>query len=159
MAIEIERKFLVRRGLWQHGTVPGIHYRQGYLSTELGRVVRVRLAGADGFLTIKGASSGIARAEFEYPVPRADAEFMLDQLCIRPLIEKQRYRVRFGGHIWEVDEFEGENAGLIVAEIELPRPDADFAAPPWVGREVSGDPRYSNARLVTHPYRDWVPRE
>lgn len=159
MAIEIERKFLVRRELWQPGTVPGIPIRQGYLSTGPGCVVRVRLAGADGFLTIKGASRGIARAEFEYPVPRAEAEFMLDQLCIQPLIEKRRYRIPFGGHIWDVDEFEGENAGLVVAEIELPRPDTDFAEPPWVAREVSGDARYSNASLVTHPYRDWKPRE
>ena len=101
-------------------------------------------------------SAGIARTEFEYPVPPADAEFMLERLCISPLIEKWRFRVPFGGRIWEVDEFEGENEGLLLAEVELPAPDAPVAAPPWAGREVSDDPRYFNVNLVSHPYHAWA---
>lgn len=156
MATEIERKFLVRGELWRRDAAPGVRYRQGYLSIDPARAVRVRLAGADAFLTIKGPPAGIARTEFEYPVPPADAEFMLERLCISPLIEKWRFRVPFGGRIWEVDEFEGENEGLLLAEVELPAADARVAVPPWAGREVSDDPRYFNVNLVSHPYHAWA---
>lgn len=155
MAREIERKFLVAPDQWSPGATAGVRIRQGYLSTDPARIVRVRAAGDRAFVTIKGATSGIERAEFEYPVPPADAEWMLDHLCQRPLIEKTRYRVPFDGRTWEVDVFAGENAGLIIAEIELPSADAHPNLPPWVGAEVSHDPRYFNAALVAHPYRTW----
>lgn len=156
MPVEIERKFLVRRDLWRPDPATGVACRQGYLCIAPERVVRVRIAGSAAYLTIKGSRIGIARPEFEYPVPRDDAEFMLDHLCIAPVIIKRRYRVPFQGHIWEVDEFEGENAGLVTAEIELSAPDTPFEAPPWVGAEVSSDPRYGNASLVRHPFRAWT---
>jgi CYTH domain-containing protein len=107
-------------------------------------------------LTIKGVTSGISRLEFEYEIPRADADRLLDDLCERPLIEKTRYRVSAGGVTWEIDEFHGDNAGLVVAEVELAREDQPFERPAWLGDEVSGDPRYFNANLVAHPFREWA---
>jgi CYTH domain-containing protein len=154
MAREIERKFTVQRALWSPST-PGVHYRQGYLSDDPERVVRVRVAGDSAFITIKGITHGVERSEFEYPVPRADADRMLDTLCLRPLVEKTRYRVRHGATTWEVDDFAGDNAGLIVAEVELPSADAAYDAPPWLGREVSHDARYFNSNLARHPYARW----
>jgi len=153
MAIEIERKFLVRKPLWAPA-VPGTRYRQGYLSLDPQRTVRVRLAGAAGFLTIKGASAHGARAEYEYPIPAADAEALL-ALCHRPLIEKLRYRVTVGGHLWEVDEFFGDNAGLLLAEVELTEIGEAVELPEWVGEEVTDDPRYYNAALSQHPFSTW----
>lgn len=157
MAREIERKFLVRREAWHPDPARGVEYRQGYLSDNPARVVRVRIAGRDAFLTIKGITEGIERCEFEYSIPRSDAEFMLGRLCHRPLVEKIRYRVPLGGRLWEVDEFQGENAGLIVAEVELDRADAALDLPDWVGAEVSNDPRYFNSNLGRHPFREWTP--
>jgi CYTH domain-containing protein len=153
MAREIERKFLVAPGQWSPGAIAGTRIRQGYLSTDPARIVRVRTGGDRAYLTIKGATSGIERAEYEYPMPPADAEWMLDHLCLQPLIEKTRYRVPFGGRTWEVDVFFGENAGLIIAEIELQSADERPDLPPWVGAEVSHDARYFNAALVARPYR------
>ena len=121
-------------------------------------MVRVRVAGDRGFLTIKGRGSGITRAEFEYPIPLADAEEMLDTLCASPVIQKVRYRVPYAGRTWEVDDFEGANAGLLMAEVELPSADAHVELPPWVAREVSDDPRYFNANLATHPFAEWGDR-
>lgn len=155
MAREIERKFLVDHDAWTHDPSQGTQYRQGYLSADPARVVRVRVAGAGAYLTIKGPTTGVTRAEFEYPIPVADAQLLLDTLCIRPLIEKTRYRVPFGGRMWEVDEFVGENAGLITAEVELDEATALVALPPWIGREVSDDPRYFNSNLAQHPYARW----
>jgi adenylate cyclase len=155
MATEIERKFLVDRTSWQPDPATGTRYHQGYLSSEPGSTVRVRIAGDGGFLTIKGMTRGIARSEFEYPIPLADARQLLSELCHHPLIEKIRYREPWDGLTWEVDVFEGENAGLIVAEIELPTPDWAFTRPPWIGREVSDDPRYFNAALSRNPYSRW----
>lgn len=155
MGTEIERKFLVNRTAWHPDPARGTRYRQGYLSSEPGSTVRVRIAGDRGFLTIKGATRGIERDEFEYPIPLADAEQLLDHLCPHPLIEKTRYRVPSDGLTWEVDVFEGENTGLIVAEIELPTSESSFTRPPWIGREVSDDPRYFNAALSRHPYSRW----
>ncbi len=155
MATEIERKFLVTGADWKP-SAPGVLYRQGYLSSAKERVVRVRTEGARGVLTIKGLTTGIARLEFEYEIPRKDAERLLDELCERPLIEKTRYRVPAGSVTWEIDEFHGDNAGLIVAEVELEREDQPFDRPAWLGAEVSGDPRYFNANLIAHPFRDWV---
>jgi CYTH domain-containing protein len=154
MGTEIERKFIVVGEGWRPGTT-GIRYRQGYLSTEIGATVRVRVGDERAFLTIKGPRVGIARPEFEYPLPLADAEYMLDYLCRRPLIEKMRYRVAHGGLIWEVDEFFAENEGLLIAEVELTSAGQTVALPEWVGPEVSEDPRYTNVYLVSHPYNTW----
>jgi CYTH domain-containing protein len=156
MPQEIERKFLVASDAWRSGAA-GKRYRQGYLSTDPARTVRVRVAGDAGFLTVKGSSTGAARAEYEYPIPVAHAEEMLDALCLRPLVEKTRYRIPFGGLTWEVDEFAGDNAGLVVAEVEIEAENQAVALPPWVGREVTGDGRYANASLVARPYCTWAP--
>jgi CYTH domain-containing protein len=156
MAQEIERKFLVVGAGWK-GAWPVTSIRQGYLSTDPDRAVRVRVAGEQAFVTIKGPPSAgaLARPEFEYPIPRADAEWLLDHLCLQPLIEKSRHRVTFHGATWEVDEFAGENAGLVMAEIELERADQKVELPSWVGSEVSADPRYTNANLARHPFSAW----
>lgn len=155
MANEIERKFLVTPGTWRPDPARGTAYRQGYLSIDPARTVRVRIAGDLGFLTIKGLTRGIARLEFEYPIPLADAEELLKRLCTRPLIEKRRYREAYGGRVWEIDIFEGENTGLILAEVELSSALDPIALPSWVGREVSQDPRYYNSNLSRHPYSAW----
>ena len=154
MGTEIERKFLVRGEAWRSLATP-TRYRQGYLSTVKERTVRVRTVGDRGFLTIKGVSVGLARAEYEYEIPGAEAEEMLSNLCQKPLIEKDRFKIPFGGLTWEVDEFFGENQGLVVAEVEVPDADHPVAVPDWVGREVSDDPRYFNANLLQHPYSRW----
>ncbi|MCC5873251.1 MAG: CYTH domain-containing protein [Gammaproteobacteria bacterium] len=154
MATEIERKFLLRNDSWREGA-SGRRYRQGYLSTEKERVVRIRTVDDEGYLTIKGVARGISRLEFEYAIPLADAETMLDTLCHTPIIDKTRYRIPVGGHVFEVDEFYGENAGLIVAEVELGSEDEHFERPDWLGEEVTDDPRYANAALIEHPYSAW----
>lgn len=154
MGIEIERKFLVIGDAWR-ANARGVFYCQGYLSTAKERTVRVRIAGNSGFLTIKGESTGAARAEYEYEVPVADAREMLEHLCEKPLIEKTRYTVEFAGRTWEIDEFAGSNEGLIVAEIELSGEHVRVELPSWVGREVTGDPRYYNSSLVRNPWRSW----
>ena len=153
MGKEIERKFLVTGEAWRKGEVSD--YRQGYLSIDKQRTVRVRVAGDVARLTVKGITEGATRAEYEYPIPVADAKSMLETLCLRPLIEKRRYRIRHGGMTWEIDEFLGENAGLIIAEIELETVQQPFDKPSWVGEEVTSDPRYYNANLVTRPYTTW----
>lgn len=154
MGTEIERKFLVRGDAWKAlGT--GTRMRQGYLSTDPDRVVRVRVEGEAATLTIKGRSVGAARGEWEYPIPLPDAEELLTRLCQRPLVEKIRYRVMQHGMLWEVDEFLGDNAGLVVAEIELTAEDQAFVKPLWVGEEVTGEARYYNANLLRHPYSAW----
>ena len=154
MATEIERKFLLKNDRWRPGA-EGILFRQGYLCLDPARTVRVRLEGDAGRLTIKGTSTGISRAEYEYPIPAAEAAALLENLCLRPLIEKTRYRREHAGHTWEIDEFHGENAGLVLAEVELSAADEAITLPDWVGPEVSGDRRYYNASLVAHPYRSW----
>jgi len=154
MPQEIERKFLLKNDTWRQAA-EGVRYRQGYLCTEKERTVRVRTAGDTGYLTIKGESVGATRSEYEYTIPRADADEMLDRLCLRPIIEKVRYKIPFAGLTWEVDEFEGENAGLLLAEVELESEDQAVELPEWAGEEVTGDPRYYNASLITHPYSRW----
>jgi CYTH domain-containing protein len=151
---EIERKFLVTGDGWRERSTASA-FRQGYLSTVKERTVRVRVVGDRGTLTIKGITVGATRSEFEYPIPIADARTMLDELCERPIIEKTRHVLEFGGHTWEVDEFGGVNAGLIVAEIELEHEEQPFDRPPWIGEEVTADPRYFNANLIEHPYTTW----
>lgn len=153
MAVEIERKYLVRGEEWR-GLAAPVKYAQGYLVSDEGRTVRVRIAGDSGFLTIKGKSEGMSRKEFEYPVPLKDAEEML-LLSKTPVIEKKRSRIEFEGKIWEVDEFEGKNKGLIMAEIELKSEDEYFEIPPWIGEEVTGDPRYFNSYLSENPFNEW----
>ena len=154
MGKEIERKFLVNGNDYRsQGTA--VHLRQGFLSTARERVVRIRIAGSKAFLTVKGISTGATRAEFEYGIPLEDARFMLDNLCEKPIIDKHRFTIPFRGFTWEVDEFHGENEGLVVAEIELPSEDAVFEKPDWIGEEVTHDPRYYNSNLVKNPFKDW----
>ncbi|HYW03126.1 MAG TPA: CYTH domain-containing protein [Gammaproteobacteria bacterium] len=155
MGREIERKFLVTGDGWRAEAEEWLDMRQGYLVLEGRSSVRVREAGERAWLNIKSAELGVERREFEYPIPAADAREMLAHLCRHPLVEKRRHRVPVGDHVWEVDEFFGDNAGLVVAEIELGHPDEPFRRPPWLGREVSHEARYYNVRLVRHPYRDW----
>lgn len=152
MAKEIERKFLVREGSWR--SQKGTRYRQGYLNSVKERVVRVRTIGDKGYLTIKGLTVGASRLEFEYEIPRQDADQLLN-ICEKPLIEKTRFKVVEAGFVWEIDEFFGKNHGLIVAEVELESEDQEFPRPPWVGEEVTGDPRYFNSNLIKKPYKVW----
>ncbi|NBV15741.1 CYTH domain-containing protein [Janthinobacterium sp.] len=154
MGIEIERKFLLAGDAWR-GLGQAVLLRQGYLSSARERVVRVRIEGEQAMLTIKGANVGASRGEWEYPIPLADAVELLDGLCEQPLIEKVRHRIEHAGMVWEVDEFLGANAGLVVAEIELASEDQLFEKPEWVGAEVSGDARYYNANLIRHPFSQW----
>jgi len=154
MPREIERKFLLRGEGWR-ALGAGVPYRQGYLSTVPGRSVRVRLVRDRGYLTIKGITVGATRAEYEYEIPAEDASELLTNLCERPLIEKTRYRVEHHGLIWEIDEFDGDNAGLIIAEVELDEEHQAISLPDWVGEEVTGDPRYYNASLISNPYTQW----
>ena len=153
MGTEIERKFLVKEGAWRNAGAQT--YRQGYLSTVKERTVRVRTINDKGYLTVKGSSVGASRLEFEYEIPIADAEEMLDSLCEKPLIEKNRYKLHHGGLTWEVDVFFGDNEGLIVAEAELQSEHQAFEKPDWVGKEVTSDPRYYNANLINNPYSNW----
>ncbi|AMK09698.1 MAG: CYTH domain-containing protein [Pseudodesulfovibrio sp.] len=154
MAKEIERKFLLVGDDWRE-LAKGTHYRQGYLNSAKERTVRVRTIDDKGFLTIKGITTGATRVEYEYEIPHAECTEMLDDLAEKPIIEKARYKIEFGGFIWEVDEFFGVNKGLVVAEIELPSEDQSFEKPSWVGEEVTGDPRYFNSNLVANPYTTW----
>jgi len=152
MGSEIERKFLVTGDGWRPGA-PGVHQRQGYLSVDERATVRVRIEGERATLTIKGEQRGLARAEFEYRIPLADAEEILG-LCAF-VVEKTRHLREHAGHTWEVDVFHGANEGLVTAEVELAREDEEVALPPWVGADVSLDLRYRVARLARKPYRDW----
>lgn len=152
---EIERKFRVVDDLYKSGSTSCL-YKQGYLCTDKERTVRIRIAGEKGYITIKGHTTGCSRAEYEYEIPAADAASMLDTLCVKPLIEKIRYRCTGpDGKVWEVDEFLGENEGLVVAEIELADENEPFARPAWLGEEVTGDMRYYNSYLSQNPYKGW----
>ena len=158
MPTEIERKFLVVGAGWR-GSGPATPIRQGYLSTDPDRVVRVRLAGNEAFVTIKGRAGGPGgrvRPEFDYPIPYTDGEKLLS-LCLQPVLEKRRHPVSHRGATWMVDEFGGANSGLVLAEIELTDPDQAIDLPPWVGAEVTADPRYQNSSLVQHPFSEWKP--
>lgn len=155
MAQEVERKFLVRDDRWRSDVEQSIHQIQGYLGNTDNCSIRIRIAGDQANLNIKSATLGITRQEYDYPIPLAEAREILDQLCIKPVIEKTRHLVRLGHHTWEIDEFAGENAGLIVAEVELGSADETFDKPPWAGDDVSDDPRYYNVCLVDNPYKNW----
>ena len=154
MAKEIERKFLIKRELWQPQS-QGVEIRQGYLSLDPERTVRVRTKGAKGYLTIKGKNQGISRTELEYEIPYEEASQMLEELCLRPLVEKTRYLEQHGQQLWEIDIFAGDNEGLAVAEAELPTEDTALALPIWIDREVSGEARYYNSNLIKLPYKNW----
>ncbi len=154
MAQEIERKFIVNHDGYKEGAYKTLYY-QGYLSSHKNRVVRVRIVDNCATLTIKGLTVGAARSEFEYPIPLKDAQALLE-LCERPLMEKYRYVLSYKGMTWEVDEFLGENEGLVIAEIELSSEEQDFQKPNWVGEEVTSDPRYYNANLIHTPFKSWT---
>ena len=155
MAVEIERKFLVRGKSWRSAVESQARVLQGYLASDAKVTVRVRVTGAAAYLTIKGATSGISRSEYEYRIPVEDAQAMLRDLAMYPPIDKMRYRVRFGDHLWDLDLFAGENEGLAMAEVELGSEDEIFEVPEWAGDEVTGDPRYYNANLARHPFKRW----
>lgn len=152
MGVEIERKFLVTDDRWKTGR--GVVFRQGYLNRDKERTVRVRVAGERAMLTVKGKNAGATRSEFEYAIPLEDAHAML-ALCDGPLIEKTRYLLSHEGTAWEVDVFAGDNAGLVVAEVELESELQIFVPPPWLGAEVTQDARYFNSNLASHPLCNW----
>jgi CYTH domain-containing protein len=153
MAIEVERKFLVADASCLEG-VDGVRIAQGYLSLDPDRTVRVRLAGDEAWITIKGRTDGLSRAEFEFPIPAGEASDLLN-MCAQPVIDKTRHRLTVGEHVWEVDVFHGDNEGLLLAEVELRDESDEPLVPPWIGREVSDDPRFFNANLATRPFRSF----
>ncbi len=155
MGVEIERKFLVKNDAWRTVVEAEFPITQGYLASDARITVRVRVKGDSAYLTIKGPTSGFGRSEYEYPIPLEDAQSMLRELAVSALVEKTRYRVRCGAHVWDLDVFAGENAGLVMAEIELEGEDEAFEQPDWAGQEVTGDTRYYNASLARHPFTRW----
>lgn len=157
MAVEIERKFLVTNHDWKTGR--GTLYRQGYLNSHKDRTVRVRIVGKRATLTVKGSTTGATRQEFEYSIPLEEATYMLHHLCEQPILEKTRHLIEVEGVTFEIDEFLGENKGLVVAEVELESEDQPFVKPDWLGQEVTHDPRYFNSNLIRHPYQNWQSTE
>jgi len=155
MGLEIERKFLVQNDSWRDQVSRQVSIKQGYLTNEQRLVTRVRIAEDQALLTLKGATDGIRRSEFEYEIPVADGEALLASLSNGSVIEKTRFFIETGTHLWEIDIFEGDNAGLVVAEIELSDEDEHFDKPNWLGEEISTDARYFNANLIRHPYISW----
>jgi adenylate cyclase len=155
MGIEIERKFLLKDESWRQQADAGTLYRQGYLIGAKQASVRVRIEGDQAFLNIKSMTLGVRRHEYQYPIPLAEANELLGSLCEQPLVEKTRYRIQYAEHEWEIDVFAGANTGLVVAEVELQSEHEPLSLPPWVGIEVSDDPRYYNVNLVKHPYSTW----
>ena len=155
MATEIERKFLVLNEDWQAHINAELQIVQGYLATNEFSSTRIRIQNDKANINIKSATLGITRTEFEYAIPVDDARLMLDDLCVKPVIEKTRFTVEHMNHNWEIDVFSGDNQGLIVAEIELSSPDEAFETPSWIGEEVSNDARYYNVCLVNNPYKTW----
>lgn len=153
MKIEIERKYLVIKDLWS-APGQGVIYRQAYLAVTERAAVRIRIIGNEGKLSIKSKASGLSRQEFEYSIPLLDGEKLLN-LCPFPALEKIRYKIKFGNHTWDVDEFKGVNEGLIIGEVELDSEDDSIQLPPWAGREVTGDKRYYNADLYEFPFKKW----
>jgi len=154
MGVEIERKYLVKNDTWRSAVVGDTRIKQGYIAEHEDLSVRVRIKGEKGFLTIK-SGLGIRRGEFEYEIPPEDAEALLHDAVSNAFIEKRRYKVRVGAHLWDLDVFEGDNDGLVLAELELHREDEPFEIPGWAGEEVSDDPRYYNVNLVKTPYTRW----
>ena len=159
MALEIERKFLLRSDAWRQAVQRRTLMRQGYLSSGSRCSIRARIAGDRAWLNLKAKRSGMTRLEYEYPIPAAEADEILRNLCEGPLIEKYRHEVTSGPHTWEIDEFLGDNAGLIVAEIELGAENETFEYPSWLGTEVTEDQRYYNFNLAKHPFARWTAQE
>ena len=155
MGTEIERKFLLQNEAWRGEVIRSVRFVQGYLGGNDNCSIRVRITDEQANINIKGARLGIERQEFEYRIPEQDAELILRDLANKPYIDKTRHYVERASHVWEIDEFEGDNAGLIVAEIELTHPDEAFDQPAWLGPEVSDEPRYYNVNLVKTPYSKW----
>jgi adenylate cyclase len=155
VGIEIEYKFLVKNDNWRENAGEGLFYRQGFIASDATGMVRVSLTDDKSWLTIKRAKTPIHRLEYEYPLPRHDAEEMLRDACLPGNIVKQRYRLPHAGHVWEIDVFAAENAGLVVAEIELSSAGEAFERPDWLGKDISTDPRYFAMNLARHPYRAW----
>ncbi|VAW69451.1 hypothetical protein MNBD_GAMMA10-1057 [hydrothermal vent metagenome] len=155
MPVEIERKFLLANDDWREQVVRSHRIRQGYLGKMDKASVRIRVQGEKANINVKSAELGMRRMEYEYEIPLPEAEQMLEQLCEHPQVDKTRYIVEVGQHTWEIDEFYGDNEGLMVAEIELDREDEKFEKPVWAGKEVTEDPRYYNVNLVCHPFRQW----
>jgi len=153
--MEIERKFLVKNNKWKRNASEGFEIKQAYFANLKGKSVRIRTVGEKGFLTIKGPRVGISRDEFEYEIPLADANQLIKNYCDSNLISKKRYKVNFEGNTWEIDEFSGDNQGLILAEIELESPDEKITLPDWLGKEVGTDNRYYNSKLAKHPVNSW----
>ena len=155
MGQEIERKFLINHSKWLKVEKPiGNHFRQGYLLTDPTKTIRVRQTSEKGFLTIKGLSVGATRLEYEYEIPIDEAKELLNNFVVSEL-SKIRYNIIFEGKLWEVDEFLGDNLGLIVAEIELKSEDEKFEIPDWIDREVTSEEKYYNSNLTLHPYKNW----
>ncbi len=155
MAIEIERKFLLKNDNWKQSVVSSALIRQGYLANSDKASVRIRIDGDIANINIKSMTLAITRQEYEYAIPVEDAEKLLTDLCQQPQIEKTRYIVMHEGHKWEIDVFAGDNAGLVVAEIELDSEDESFAMPDWAGQEVSDQIKYYNVNLINNPYSTW----
>ncbi len=155
MPTEIERKFLVSHEKWNALTKPrGNLYKQGYILSEEKRTVRIRVTPDAAYITLKGASTGISRSEYEYNIPITEGNEILENFATST-VEKTRYNINYAGHLWEVDVFAGDNTGLIVAEIELEHEGEPFEKPDWAEAEVSHDSRYTNASLSVKPYKDW----
>jgi adenylate cyclase len=159
MKLEIERKFLVVGEAWRRSVAKQVRMRQGYLAAGKRASVRIRVAGDAAWLNIKSGGFAAVRREFEYPVPLQDGRTLLESLCEREPLEKTRHWLEHRGFEWEIDEFHGANEGLVVAEIELDDEARAFPRPPWLGSEVTELPRYYNASLATHPFRDWSAKE
>ncbi|MFI3123545.1 MAG: CYTH domain-containing protein [Methylococcales bacterium] len=155
MALEIEHKFLLANDSWRENVSHSVIYKQGYLSSQATSSIRVRISDKQAWLNIKSATIGTQRSEYEYEIPLSDANEILDNLCLKPVIEKTRHFVKHENHLWEIDEFDGENVGLIVAEIELKAENETFAKPDWIGSEVTQDMRYYNNNLAKNPYSAW----
>ena len=155
MAIEVEHKFLLKNNNWRHQISHSVKYSQGYLSSQPTCSIRIRISDNQAWLNIKSATIGTHRREYEYEIPLSDADELLHELCVKPLIEKTRHFVIYEGYTWEIDEFYGDNAGLIVAEIELSEIGQTFEKPEWLGQEVTYDLRYYNNNLAIYPYSEW----
>ena len=156
MAIEIEHKFLMAGNDWREHATRSVKYRQGYLSSQATSSIRVRISDECAWLNIKSATVGTHRHEYEYEIPLLDANEIINMLCRKPIIEKIRHFVTDDGNTWEIDEFEGDNQGLIIAEIELSEIGKTFSKPHWIGDEVTSDLRYYNNNLAKHPYSEWI---
>ena len=154
MGLEIERKFLLKNNSWKKEIKETIFIRQGYLNSKVERTVRIRIQGEQGVLTIKGKNQNVTRKEFEYQIPLDDALHLIS-MCEKPIIEKTRFLISSNRCTWEIDVFNGENKGLVIAEIELSSEKESFDIPNWLGKEVSSESKYYNSSLITNPYSKW----